>query len=56
MARENEQWNHNSYAIYRKMGYLNVFDEDINNREGMRTFLYFSLIVLFYSEEKRAKA
>ena len=36
------------------MGYLNVFDENIKYREGIRTFLYFSLNISFYSEEKQA--
>ena len=36
------------------MGYLNVFDGKPKTREGIRTFLYFSLNILFYLEEKQA--
>ena len=36
------------------MGYLNVFDDKTKFREGMLTFLYLSLNILFCLEEKRA--
>ena len=34
-----------------KIGYLNVFDDKTKFRERIRTFLYSSLNILFYSEE-----
>ena len=37
------------------MGYLNVFAVSVKNRERMRTFLYSSLTVLFYSRKKELK-
>ena len=36
------------------MGYLNVFNGKPKTKEGIRTFLYFSLNILFYLEEKQA--
>ena len=36
------------------MRYLNVFNDKPKTREGIRTFLYFSLNILFYLEVKQA--
>ena len=36
------------------MGYLNVFNGKPKTREAIRTFLYYSLDILFYLEEKQA--
>ena len=36
------------------MGYLNVFNGKPKTKEGIRTFLYFSLNILFYSKRKQA--
>ena len=36
------------------MGYLNVFNGKPKTKECIPTFLYFSLKILFYLEEKQA--